>query len=601
MGFIPEEVLQQIQDTADIRQVVQEYVPLKKRGRNWVGLCPFHSDKDPSFSVSEDKQIFYCFGCGEGGDVFKFLMRMEGLSFAEAARTLAERYGIEIPKHRSGRAGRRRKEERQALLEINEAAKGFFAENLRNPKVGALAQQYISRRGLSPEVVEQFRLGWAPDAWDSLVNFFKDRGFDHSLAEKAGLIVQRSNAPGYYDRFRGRIIFPILDHRGHTVAFGGRIIAENPEIEQPKYLNSPETPVYHKGRVLYGLFQNRDSIRRAGRGVVVEGYMDLISLYQAGVKEAVATLGTALTEDQVRRMKGIARNWVLLFDGDEAGRKAAKRALPIFYRFNLSPRVLELPEGEDPDSFVRKEGKDALYQMMDGAPSGIDFLLDTGVRIYGDDVDGRHRTAEEALEVVAAIEDPVRKSLIIGHVAQRIGLRETSLWERLRADERRLARRRRAVSAQAANEDADGTDPARGSSRGRIGKGVQAEEKLLGFLLGHSSVIGEFLDEKLELWLQDQDLRRLWQAVVNLYNMEGCVEISALSKSLEGLSDLKALAMRLASEAPPCSSLDEMVAALKEYCRERRKRALRQELMDQMRMCGPDEGEILLRQIQGLI
>ncbi len=592
MGFIPEDLLQQILDAADIRQVVQEYVPLKKRGRNWVGLCPFHSDKDPSFTVSEDKQIFYCFGCGEGGNIIKFLMRIDGLSFVEAARALAGRYGIEIPSVHSSARSRKVTSEREQLLALNEAACSFFVENLKNSKIGVDAQAYLSRRGLSQETIERFSLGWAPDSWDSLVNFFTERGMDLSSAEKAGLIVARSNAPGYYDRFRGRIIFPIQDHRGRTVAFGGRIIEENPKVEQPKYLNSPETPVYHKGLILYGLYQNRDAIRRAGQGFVVEGYMDLVSLFQAGVRETVATLGTALTREQVQRMKGVAKNWILLFDGDEAGRKAAKRALPIFYGFNLSPRVLSLPDGEDPDSFVRSMGRDAVMDLSAQAPNGVDFLIQTGREIYGTDVEGRHETAEELLEILAAVADPVRKSLLAGHIAQRLGIRESSIWERLSKQESRSRWRGAGREAESAESDRPAATDISGA--------VRAEQKLIGFLLAHPTVLSEFIDERLEIWLPDQRLKAIWDAVVNLYNMSGTVEMGLLSEILEGLPELRAFAMRLVAESPPCQDLEAMTRDLKEYCRSRRKKALRQELIAQMRECAPEEGELLLKQLQGL-
>ena len=595
MGYIPEDILQHILEAADIRQVVQEYVPLKKRGKNWVGLCPFHPDKDPSFSVNEDKQIFYCFGCGEGGNVFKFLMKIQGLSFVEAARNLADRLGIAIPERPLSKGMKRKQEERQALLEINELACDYFSDLLLNTASAIGARTYLEDRGLSREVIRNFSIGWAEDTWDGLIAFLKRKDRPVELAEKAGLVIKRTNAPGYYDRFRGRIMFPIRDHTGSIVAFGGRVIPGRNEKDQPKYINSPESPVYSKSKVLYGLFQNKSAIRKAGIGIIVEGYMDLVSLWQFGIIEAVATLGTALTDDHARRLKGITKDWVLLFDADEAGLKAAARALPICYKHNLRPKVLCLPSGEDPDSFVRKEGAGALRQLMDAAPSGIDFLIDTGRKRYGTSTDSKVMIIDKVLESVALVSDPVRKSLLIGHIAQKIGVKEESLWQKLQMGEAAAAGMQKGRCRR--REDA----PARKSLDKAFRVSNKAEEKLLGFILSYPQFINEFLEEGLDIWLSDKGLLELWEAVINLYNMAGRCDLSALYSRLEDVPGLRRLAMRLCAEFPPCPDKEEMLAGLKDFCRARKKKALRMHLLDQIREGGTGEQEIdLLKKIQGL-
>ncbi len=598
MGYIPEDILQQIRDAADIRQIVQEYVPLKKRGKNWVGLCPFHPDKDPSFSVNEDKQIFYCFGCGEGGNVFKFLMKIQGLSFVEAALHLAQRLGIEIPERPVSRSRQKTIKEQDGIIEINHLAADFFSDLLLNSSTGLDARSYLEERGLSQKTIEHFSIGWAEDSWDKLVSFLEKKGKPLELAEKAGLIIKRTRAPGYYDRFRGRIIFPIRDHRGRIVAFGGRIIVSSPHREQPKYINSPESQIYHKGKVLYGLFHNKSPIRKAGTGIIVEGYMDVVSLWQAGIHEAVGTLGTALTEDHARRLKGIIKDWILLFDADEAGLKAASRALPICYKFNIRPKVLCLPDGEDPDSFVREEGPAGLRALMEKAPSGIDFLLEQGKKRFGTTTDGKAQLIDSVLESVSQVADPVRKSLLIGHIAQKVGVREESLWQKLQSMNKVSSRMVGANGGTMASKNRHGHRPMKTISK----VSNKAEEKLLGFLLCYPQFIVEFLEEGLDLWLSDRGLLALWESMVNLYNMAGRCDLSSLCSRLEDAAGLKALAMRLSAEFPPCDDREAMMNDLKRFCQTRKKKALRMHLLEEMRAKGMMEPcEDILRKLQGLI
>ena len=580
--YIPEDVLQSVLDAANIREVIGEYVSLKKRGRNWVGLCPFHPDKNPSFSVNEEKQVFYCFGCGEGGNVFKFLMKMQGIEFVEAVKVLANRYGIPIPERPQSSREQEQRREREELISLNLQASEFYHQNLLHSKDAAEARAYLKRRGLNSEIISRFHLGWAYDRWDGLVNYLKSKGLSLGMAEKAGLLVSRENGTGYYDRFRGRIIFPIANRSGKVVALGGRIMGDG----HPKYLNSPESQVYHKGRVLYGLYQNKGAISHKGMGYVVEGYMDFLALAQFGIDQAVATLGTALTEDHVKQLRGFCKDWVLVFDGDAAGIKAAFRALPLFYKLNLRVRVLSLNPEDDPDTFVRREGKEAWRTLVDKACPGLDFAIQRGLVSYGKDPEGRLKTIEDVLLIIQAIGDPVRKSLLVGHVAQRLGVREESLWERLNtgAVDRDIRRR---------------PGPHVQGPESKIYKGHKntADAKLIGFLLKYPEYIGIFVDAGLDLWLKDPSLRDLWMTMSHLYSMTGRLEPSALESQLEPTPKLRALAMQLDADFPACEDIEEMLSGLKRYSEGCRNKALRWGILEQMKTTTERvDDEELLRQ-----
>ncbi len=572
---IPEDILQAVQEAASIRQVVGEFVPLKKRGRSWIGLCPFHPDKDPSFSVNEDRQIFYCFGCGEGGNVIKFLMKIQGLSFVEAVKALASRYGISIPERPLSPVQRRKLELKDELIHVNETAADFFSTNLDSSRDAEKAREYLEERGMDASIIKAFRLGWAPDRWDGLINHLKERGIKVSLAETAGLVLQRKGGSGHYDRFRGRIVFPIRDWQGSTVAFGARILPGDTEKEQPKYINSPETPVYNKSRVLYGLYQNKSAIRKAGFGVVVEGYMDLLALVQAGVNNAAATLGTALTIEHVKFLKRVSRDWVVVFDGDTAGQRAAARALPLFYGAGLNVRVLTLPEEDDPDTFIRREGKEQWEKIMGDLPTGLDFIIDRGLELHGRDTEGKIKTVEDALALIEPVEDAVKKSLFAARVAQKTGVREESLWERLSRRPGPASRRNDSVKQQKQKTANDSTSPAPNLN--------SAEAKLLGFLLAHPVYMEEFCDYGIELWLEHEAMRSLWDAMMNVFSQTSRLELSTLALSLDTMPEIKSLAMKLSCAFPPGENPQNLGHGFKQYCMQRKKKALRLHVLESLK------------------
>ena len=426
--FIPEDKLSEIKNTADIVDIVSELVLLKKAGKNYVGLCPFHAEKTPSFTVSSEKQIFHCFGCGTGGNVFSFLMKQAGISFPEAVQTLARRYGIEIPTQRMSPEQKRRVDEKENLLAIHQMAMDYFRWTLLSSASGKIAMTYLKQRRMSPETIDTFNLGYAPAGWDSLTSFFSKKKISPMLVEKSGLIVSRKSQDGYYDRFRNRIIFPIYDVNNQIVGFGGRVMDDS----MPKYLNSPETPLYNKRRSLYGIHRAKQSCREHDTVYIVEGYFDLLALHQHGIKNAVATLGTALTPEHVRLLKGYATRMVLVYDSDEAGIKAAVRSIETFKLEEADARIIVLPEGYDPDAFVMKFGQESFMDIASRAKGIMPFLIDSAVNKHGLLNEGKIRIVHDLKEPLAAVADTVARSLYIKELAERIGVDEDAVREKVR-------------------------------------------------------------------------------------------------------------------------------------------------------------------------
>ncbi|MCU0558898.1 MAG: DNA primase [Desulfobacterales bacterium] len=463
-NFIPDDKVSEIRHAVDITDVVSETVILKRAGKNLVGLCPFHAEKTPSFSVSPDKQIFYCFGCGCGGDVFAFVMKRDGLAFAEALRALARRSGIDLPERALSREDQHRLKERERLFEINRLALHYFAQHLGQHPSGRAPLAYLERRGVTRRSIEAFQLGYAPKGWDGLLAFMGGRSVPPGFVEKAGLAVPRKDGSGFYDRFRDRIMFPILDDASRVVAFGGRVLDDS----TPKYLNSPETPIYTKRNVLYGLNRAKERCRSLGSVFIVEGYLDLIALHQAGLENAVATLGTALTAEHIRALTRHAGRMVLVYDSDEAGIRSAQRCVSLFWKEHADfrrgdvfqedqadTRILVLPEGEDPDSFIKRRGAEAFERLAQSAPGMVRFLTESAVKRHGLSTEGKIRVVSELLGPLAAVNDPVAKAFYIQQLAERTGVEEgvirQGLQRRARPPEPHAAAERR-VSAPPAED-----------------------------------------------------------------------------------------------------------------------------------------------------
>lgn len=426
--YIPDDKLAEIRSNADIVEIISERVMLKKAGKDYIGLCPFHTEKTPSFTVSPDKQIFHCFGCGVGGDVFGFIMKHDRMSFPEAILSVARKYGIEIVTQEMSQSRRKEISEREQLLVLNHRVKQFYIHCLRKGPKGEFARRYLEKRGIDPGIIDRFAIGYAPDGWDHLIRFLQKSKVPFHLAEKAGLIVPKKSG-GFYDRFRNRIIFPIFDIAGQVIGFGGRVMDD----AKPKYLNSPETPVYNKRNTLYGLQTARDKCRETQTVFIVEGYFDLLAMNQHGIPNAVATLGTALTAEHVRRLKGYAKKACLVFDSDAAGIKAAQRTIGIFMNEAISASVVLLPEGEDPDSFLFGKGADAFFALADKALGLVPFLIEQSVKRHGLSMEGKVQVISDLTPPLSEITDSVARSLYIQHLSERLGVDEAAVMEKIRS------------------------------------------------------------------------------------------------------------------------------------------------------------------------
>ena len=438
---IPEETLTEIRSRISIVEVISVYVSLRKAGKNHTGLCPFHEEKTPSFSVNDERGFFHCFGCGVGGNAFTFLCKLEGMSFPEAVRRLAVKTGVSLPQAPDDPQAR----EYARLSRLNGLAKTYFRHRLLD-KAGAAAQHYMAERGIPTDLAERFQLGYAPAGWNGLVRFLAARKAPLDKAAALGLIGERDGRDGrnrtgaqrWYDKFRQRLMFPITDVTGRPVGFGGRLIPDPRrdaagERPLPKYLNSPESALYKKGSLLYGLFQAKEAIRDQGRVLVVEGYTDLLSLVQRGFQETVAVLGTALTLEQLRLLKRFSTDLYIFFDGDDAGRRAATRAFPLCVEVGLTGKGVFLPQGEDPDSFGQAHGREGLEALIDTAPPLEEFYFVQHAPAPTASAFQRAQAAKEAVAVLAPMTDTLARGALLTQVAQRFGVNEEEL-RRLRPD-----------------------------------------------------------------------------------------------------------------------------------------------------------------------
>jgi DNA primase len=412
--------VEEIKSRIDIVELVSEYVSLKKSGHNWKGLCPFHSEKTPSFMVNPARQIYKCFGCGEGGDIFTFVMQNENLDFKEALRLLAKKAGVtlKMSAEHAGRAG-----EKEVLLKLQNYARSFFQQNL---KKSSRAAGYLKRRGLGEKVQQQFSIGYALNSWDALRKHLEGKGFRPEIIAKAGLASKGQK--GIFDMFRDRIIFPISNLSGEVIAFGGRVM----DTGEPKYLNSPETPLFNKSRVLYGFDLAKKSIKETDRVLFMEGYMDVIVAHMHGFTNAVAPLGTALTAEHGKLVKRFTDNVILVFDSDEAGIRAAKRSAETLFECGLDVKVLALPEKEDPDSFLKKRGKEAFNDLVESPLSIIDFLALQKTE--------RRIIAREAVEIISRISDSLLRDGYVKELSDRMGIKDVFILEKLQKLKKRPSR-----------------------------------------------------------------------------------------------------------------------------------------------------------------
>jgi DNA primase len=507
--MISQDKIAEVRNRASIIEVIGDYVPLKKAGRNHLGLCPFHSEKTPSFTVSEEKGIYHCFGCQAGGSVFHFLMQYDHLTFPEAVERVAKRYGIAV-EHIDGRGARQEAGEREKLYQINERVAAHYQKILFTQAEGKRALDYLKARGVDEETARKFRLGYAPRGGAGLIAAVQKGSLVAGDALRLGLIGQRSPA-NFHEKFFGRVMFPIVNAAGKVVAFGGRVLDQG----MPKYLNSSETPLFHKGATVYGLHQARDAIRKADRVAVVEGYLDVIALAQYDVGYAVATLGTALTVDHVRTLSRYSKNIVALFDGDEAGQKAAARSFEIFVEAGLLGRAAFLPQGDDPDTFVRRRGKAAVEAALDQAVPLAEFYFKWLAERHGATLEGKSRIANEISRVLSKVGNPFEADLLIGRAVDMLGIREELLRRQTAVPSGRSVPSRNQMVATVSNPDS---------------RDDKAQRSLVSLMLRLPSVIAEVA--------RDEDARQgfgpKWHAAVDgivaEWQERGNIDVSHLAQ-----------------------------------------------------------------------
>jgi DNA primase len=428
----PQTFIEDLKRQADIVRIVQDYVALKKAGTNWRAPCPFHKETKPSFNVNPSKEMFFCFGCHKGGTVFNFIMEIERVTFPEAIKIVAEKTGMPLPKMIDDDRFEMRKRDSDLVIELNQWALQWWEDQLQS-RAATSVRKYLKDRGITEETSKTFRLGFAPDSWEVLSTHLRQKGATQEQLEKSGLVVKREDGSGSYDRFRGRLIFPVFDAQGKPIAFGGRTL--DPEGD-PKYMNSPETPAYTKGRHLYGLHLTRDEIRRQGFAILVEGYLDLIVPYQFGVRNLVASLGTALTPEQVKLIGRFARKVLVNYDGDRAGVQAAKRAIETILAEDIEVKVLVLPDNADPDDFIRKNGVSEYNRRRGEAQPHIQFVIDQAVRDrHLNSPADKAAAVEETLPFVRAVRNRIQKReyFDIAMDALRVGTEQRrELWQQVR-------------------------------------------------------------------------------------------------------------------------------------------------------------------------
>jgi DNA primase len=503
--------IEEIKNRLDIVEVIQEYIKLTKSGANWRALCPFHHEKTPSFMVSQEKQIWHCFGCDEGGDAFSFVMKMEGIEFPEALKIMAKKANVVLKTQNPELANKKTK-----LLDICQLAAIYFHKALLDSREGGIARQYLQERQFSEEIIEEFQLGYAPDSWDALSIFLKKKDYLEEEIFQAGLSVKREGKIGYYDRFRGRLIFPIVDHHDHVVGFGGRTLKQDEE-EGAKYINSPQSLVYNKSYILYGLYKAKQAIKKADLVILVEGYTDCLASYQAGVKNVVATSGTALTLDQVKLLKRYTSNMAIAFDADLAGQSAAQRGIDIALAEEMNIKVITIPIGKDPDECIKKN-KQAWLDAVAQAKSIIDYYFDKTLdQADLSKIEDKKKVVRTLLPVIAKLSDPLEHIHYCQQLAEILNVEERVLRDKL---------------AQILDKKSPGSAKRDEVLPTEREKEKILSEQLIGLILKYPQHLSYVINELKPEYLSGEDLQKLYKYLIVYYTKKQQIELSPLLKEL---------------------------------------------------------------------
>lgn len=532
---IPESKIEQIRTSADIVDVVSQYVQLRKRGKNYIGLCPFHNEKTPSFTVSSEKQLFKCFGCGAGGSVITFLMDIKKISYVEAIQELADMLGIPIEYETN--VDSETLTETEQMYELNTEVARFFSESLLSSNEGEFARQYFSNRKIKTSSLRAFGLGFAPQK-GKLIEFLNSKKLDLNLAVTLGLLIKNDDG-SFYERFSGRIIFPIFSPNGRVIAFAGRILEAKENTA--KYLNSPESKIYFKSKVLYGLSHAKDEIRKTGKAILVEGYMDLISLHQSGIKNVVAVSGTSFTDEQAQLLSRYCKEIILLFDSDKAGISAALRSFEILLKYDFSISVIELPEGEDPDSFILKNGKKEFENLVNEAIGFIEYQ--TSIFKKNGDLDNPDKSANainELVRLLSLVKDEIKRSLLLQAVAQKFNLRVRLLEDKLESLSRKAAK----VEFREVKDEKSHSTILTDNKKLESDKVVlKIEEDLFKIMFEYDTTGKIILSEITPEEFQNENHRKLAEQVLNSIEEIGYCDASKILESVDD-EEIKNLILR---------------------------------------------------------
>lgn len=580
---ISEDFLNELRARCDIETIISQYVVLKKHGRSLKGLCPFHSEKTPSFNVSSDKQLFYCFGCGAGGDIITFIMKAENLSYPEAVAFLAEKVGLQVPDKEVDDGAMRLK---NRVLEINRETARFFHAALKSPQ-GKEALSYIKDRGLTDKTITRFGIGYAPDSWDSLIKHLRKKGYtDAEMA--AASVATRTQKGNFIDFFRNRLMFPIIDVRGNVIAFGGRRLGA--EDKGPKYINSPETAVFVKNRNLYALNYAKSSsfaeeLAKSGKDrffILCEGYMDVIALHQAGFDNAVAPLGTALTDNQVRIMSKYVQSVIIATDSDEAGRKAAKRAFGLIDAAGLSTKILKIQGAKDPDEYIKKYGSVRFAQLLTQSVTAAENEFDAILQKHDTDTDtGKIQALKEACEVISGISNPVERDVYISRISSKLSVSKEAVLQSVNSLIRKNQNAQRKKERQTISVNAGQRDAVNPEKRKLLSAAV-CEEWLLGSLFGHP----DFLNILKKEGISGDDFitewgKKTYSAILEVAEMSQTLDLMAMGSLVtpQEMSRLAEVSFKSGANIRTQEQFYELIESLRN---EKQKQSLSGENVKQM-------------------
>ena len=522
-----EDFIEKVRFSNDIIDVVSEYTNLKKSGKSYKGLCPFHDEQTPSFNVSPDQQLYYCFGCGVGGNIFNFIMEVEGLTFTEAVEFLAERANIELPEQNNSQVRKRKVSQRKKLLKIHKLATQFYNYLLLESDLGEQAYNYLLERGFDEEIIEKFQLGFAPNRWQGLYNFLSDKGYSDQILVKSGLILPRKNSEGYYDRFRNRVMFTIFDHRHQAIGFGGRVLSSD---DHPKYLNSPETQLFDKSANLYGLNWAKKSMRQSNEVIITEGYTDVITASQAGVENVVASLGTSLTSQQAKVLKRYVEQVYIAYDADVAGAKATVRGLDILKNEGLNVKVITLGHDQDPDEYIKEQGAKKFLAQKENATSLIQFKINQELDAKDlSNVDERVNVVQDILPILNAIDDEVERDEYLKQVSEKLQIRLEVLRSELNKFEKSQHQDRKDRQRNNNNDfkkSMDLNDPKKDGYQNAV-------EGLFKLLLNNARLVKTAHNELSKSDFVEDHYQQLFSAVCDLYQSEGEVKTKQLFEQLQ--------------------------------------------------------------------